>query len=142
MIVDASVIVAANSESEAAHVVARAWYAAALEQGLSAPVIVWSEVAAAIARQSGRADFAQQVIANLKASPIRFVPVDEDLATRAAEIARSQRIRGCDAIYVALAAMTGEPLVTLDDEQIARGAAVATVMRPAIAAGENQPVDN
>lgn len=144
VIVDASVIVAANSDHEAGHVVARAWYDVAVQGKLAAPMILWSEVAAAIARESGSADLAERVIANLRVSPITFVPVDEDLAAEAAEIARTRRIRGCDAIYVALAVRLNEPLITLDEEQLRRGGAVAVVQRPSAPepealAGDNGP---
>ena len=52
------------------------------------------------------------------------------LAEQAAAIAAEHRIRGCDALYVALADMLSEPLVTLDRQQLERGAAVVTTRRP------------
>jgi predicted nucleic acid-binding protein len=57
-------------------------------------------------------------------------PVTFGLAERAAEIAAEYKIRGCDAIYVALAEQLGEELVTLDNEQLTRSTAVISARRP------------
>jgi predicted nucleic acid-binding protein len=56
--------------------------------------------------------------------------VDIELAGQAADIAIEARLRGCDAVYVALAAQLGERLVTLDAEQLEPAGAVVTVGRP------------
>lgn len=134
MIVDASVLAAAHLEHEPAHARARTWYARAVRSELAAPTIVLAEVSAAIARATGDGSLAEQAIANLLRSPIEFVLVDRELALRAAVIGREQRLRGCDAIYVALAVQLGRPLVTLDAEQLTRGAGVAVLLRPGEAA--------
>jgi predicted nucleic acid-binding protein len=52
------------------------------------------------------------------------------MAERAAGIAVEHGIRGCDAVYVALAEQFGDVLVTLDRQQLERGAAVAPVREP------------
>ncbi len=130
MIVDASVLVAANSGHESAHGVARLWYEQAIRSDLAAPAIVLAEVAAAISRATGNESLAESVVANLVRSPINFVAVDQELAAEAATIAIRQRIRGCDAIYVALAARLARPLVTFDGEQLSRSAPAAEARRP------------
>jgi len=56
--------------------------------------------------------------------------VTAGLAERAATIAADDQIRGCDAIYVALAEQLDDHLVTLDQQQLERGAAVVTVYKP------------
>jgi predicted nucleic acid-binding protein len=61
---------------------------------------------------------------------IELVPVSMALAERAAWISSEHRIRGCDAVYVALANQSNETLVTLDRQQLERGAAVVTVHTP------------
>jgi predicted nucleic acid-binding protein len=61
---------------------------------------------------------------------VELFPVTETLAARAAEIAAEQRIRGCDAIYVALAKQLQMELITLDRHQLERGAAVVMTRRP------------
>jgi len=48
------------------------------------------------------------------------------LSTLAAE----HRIRGCDAVYVALARQLDMPLITLDRQQLERGAAVVATRVP------------
>ena len=86
------------------------------------------EVAAALVRQVGDGDVTSRAL--LRLVDVRFFdlrPVDDALARRAATVARTLQLKGCDAVYVALAAMTGEPLATLDLEQRTRGAAVATM---------------
>ena len=50
---------------------------------------------------------------------ITLYPITTSIAERAAEIAADYKIRGCDAVYVALAEQLGDELVTLDSEQLA-----------------------
>ncbi len=90
----------------------------------------WAEVAAAITRATDNESLAESVVANLARSPINFVAVDQELAAEAANIAIRQRVRGCDAIYMALAARLGRPLVTLDGEQLSRSGPAAEARRP------------
>jgi predicted nucleic acid-binding protein len=61
---------------------------------------------------------------------IQLIPVTLALAERAALIAAEHRIRGCDAVYVVLAEQLSDALVTLDPQQLERGAAVVTVRAP------------
>jgi predicted nucleic acid-binding protein len=70
-------------------------------------------------------------MAFLRTSPLfELIPVTEALAVRAAEIAASERIRGCDSIYVALAAQFEMDLVTFDGQQLERGAAIVVTRTP------------
>jgi predicted nucleic acid-binding protein len=50
------------------------------------------------------------------------VEIDEGLGRLAAELAASLRLRGADAVYVAVASVTGERLVTWDREVVSRAA--------------------
>jgi predicted nucleic acid-binding protein len=61
---------------------------------------------------------------------IELVQITTSLAERAAAIAAEHRIRGCDAVYVALADQLSDTLVTLDRQQLERGAALVTVRAP------------
>ena len=61
---------------------------------------------------------------------VELFPVTEALTARAAEIAADEKIRGCDAIYVALARQLEMELVTQDGQQHDRGAAVVRTRRP------------
>lgn len=58
-------------------------------------------------------------------------PVTRELATAAAELAVTHRLRGCDAVYVALARQFDDVLATFDEEQLPRSAAAIRVERPA-----------
>ena len=132
-IMDASVAVALVNAQEQEHATCWAWIEQArrADEPVSAPVILLSEVAAALSRGMGDAALARRVVQQWARSDlIELVPVTVLLAERAAAIAAEHRIRGCDAVYVALADLSGEPLVTLDRQQIERGAVAATVRRP------------
>ena len=58
------------------------------------------------------------------------MPMDQSLAHEAAKIAGSRRLRGADAVYVALAAACQEPLLTLDAEMLERAQGVAEALTP------------
>lgn len=132
-VVDASVVVSTLNSDEVSHGPSRDWWEATLRagQGLHAPAIVLPEATAGVARFLEDPSLAAAYVARLMSTvPVTLWPVSEALAHRAAEIVGSQRIRGCDAVYLALAEGLGEPLVTLDAEQLARGSAVAVTRRP------------
>lgn len=90
-----------------------------------------AEVAAALAcglHDPAQAMRAVSLLRNSKV--IRLQQVSVVLAERAAQLAADQKIRGCDAVYVALAAQLGQPLVTLDRQQYVRGGKVVQVLEP------------
>ncbi len=132
-VIDASVYVALSNAGEAAHAASFAWLRRTIEEGaaITAPNIILAEVAAALSRGLGDPALALQAVATLQQSKIiTLMPVSQSLAELAAVIAAQHRIRGCDAIYVALAQQTGDALVTLDQQQLARGAAVVSTHPP------------
>lgn len=132
-VIDASIYIALVTPREDAHQTTRAWYEAALRSGESiyAPVIILCEVVAAISRGQDDSVRAQKVADALKRSQaITLHTISLPLADRAAMIATEHRIRGCDAIYVALAEAIGEDLLTLDRQQKERGAAVVDTRSP------------
>jgi len=132
-VVDASVVVAALHADEAGHAASLAWWEAALRagDGLFAPAIVLAEAAAGVARFLDAPNLAGGYVGRwLAASRVTIWPVWASLATRAAEIVGTERVRGCDAVYLALAEALGQPLVTLDTEQLERGTTVVPTMRP------------
>lgn len=132
-VVDASVWVALFKEDEAGHAECRTWLNDQIDAGsvFSIPSIALPEVAAAIARGVGNDLLARQAAELLRERSLTEIhTVDEQLATRASEVARQARIRGCDAVYVALAAKLHKPLVTLDGQQGERGASVVDVQSP------------
>jgi predicted nucleic acid-binding protein len=132
-VIDASVYVALINAHEGDHAPSWAWFqqTQSTQDPIAAPVILLAEVAAAISRGVGDAALAHQVVEQLLHSRvIELVPVTSKIAERAAAIAADHQIRGCDALYVALAQELGDYLVTLDQQQLERGAAVVTTHRP------------
>jgi len=132
-VIDASVYVALINAQEAAHARTWSWFEEtqlALEP-LAAPVILLAETAAALSRGMGDAILAREAVEQLvRSRVIELLPVAAALARRAAIIAAEQRIRGCDAIYVALAEQLNDDLITLDRQQLERGAAVVVTRQP------------
>jgi predicted nucleic acid-binding protein len=61
---------------------------------------------------------------------VRLVALDETLLDAAADIAADRALRGADAVYVAVALRHGCTLVSLDNEQRERAAAIVPVMTP------------
>lgn len=132
-VVDASVYVALFKADEPGHESSRKWLAEAGEgeEPVVSPVILLAEVAAALGRGLGDEALARQAVGLLRTKRlVEVFPVSEALAARAAEIAAEQRIRGCDAIYVALAQQLQMELVTVDQQQLERGATVVPTRRP------------
>ncbi len=134
-VVDASVMTAYFKRDDAGHPAASAGLGAALRNGhpIIAPNVVLAEVGAAVRRSTGDAALGHAVVTELQRMPgLHLVPVSNALALRASEIAVEHGLRGCDALYIAVAEESGEILVTLDEEQLTRGAAVVRTGRPAV----------
>jgi predicted nucleic acid-binding protein len=132
-VVDASVLIAAERKGETGHRASRTWLRRVTVEGstLAAPSIVLPEIAAALARATGDVALANESVQRFRRDLLVIEPVTESLAARAAEIAAVHGIRGCDAVYVALAERRGEDLVTLDRHQLERGSAVVPTCEPA-----------
>ncbi len=132
-VIDASVYVALINAHESTHASSWVWFeqAQATREPVVAPVILLAEVAAALSRGVGDPALAHRVVQQLlRSKVIELVPVTTAMAERSAAIAADHRIRGCDAIYVALAEQLSDHLVTLDQQQLERGAAVVTTRKP------------
>lgn len=132
-VVDASVYVALANAQDVFHTRSRSWLQASEEQDeqLWAPAILVSEVAAALSRGQSDPMLALKAVRRLRASRrLRLVAVSTSLAFSAAQVAAQQRMRGCDALYVALAQRLGETLVTLDRRQLERGAMLIETRQP------------
>lgn len=133
VVLDASVYVAMLKQEEPNHAASQKWYNDALASGTSlvAPLPFLAEVAGAISRSTGDTQLAEAVIAQIQSlGVIELIPVNDFLGVRAAEIAARYRLRGCDALYVAVAEQLGAVLVSLDQEQLARATAVIPTHSP------------
>lgn len=131
--VDASVFVSAFTPSEPAHQASKDFLFQVRQKGapLIVPTLVIVEIAAAIGRGQGKPDLGYAFAMQVNRFPdITFVPLDDDLAGEAAEIAASHRLRGSDAVYVAVARRFAAALVTLDSEQAGRAESLVPVRLP------------
>lgn len=123
MVIDASVWVAAFLSRDVHHGEVTAFLRKLIEDGLSVtiPVLALCEIAGAIGRQTTEPELAEKALGFLLAqSWIRFAPLNESLAAQAASLAARQRLRGADAVYVALAAQENGIIITLDREMLER----------------------
>ncbi len=66
-------------------------------------------------------------------NPLLLVHASDELAEAAGAIAATHRLRGADAVYVALAAHLNAPLITWDQEQIERTTGAISAITPATA---------
>jgi predicted nucleic acid-binding protein len=133
MVVDASVWVSRLVPQDIHHTASRRWLERRVADGelLSAPMFLLSEVAGAISSRTGEPALARQAVERLTRFPaLRLVSVDQRLGKESARLAADLRMRGADAVYVALARLLNVPLVTWDDEQMTRGREVIQAQLP------------
>jgi predicted nucleic acid-binding protein len=71
---------------------------------------------------------------------LTLIPLTAATARQAAELAANHRLRGADAVYLAVARRYGTALVSRDEEQRTRGSAVAMCQTPEEALAERQAV--
>ena len=103
-----------------------------LRSDVYCPTLVLPECAGAVIRPTGDLPLARRVVASLQTLPgLQLVSLTEARAVEAMEIALRLRLRGADAVYVALAQEFGTLLITWDREMLTRGAQAVSVMTPA-----------
>lgn len=132
-VIDASVYVSLVNAHEKAHASSWTWFedTQARDERIVAPVILLAEVASALSRGVGDPELANKAVQQLRESSlVELVPVTRNLAEIAAVIAAEHRIRGCDAVYAAVAARLDDELVTLDRQQLKRAASIIRVRKP------------
>lgn len=133
MIVDASVWVASVLMEDARHEISLAFMHRFVteRQIATLPLLAWAEIAGAVARRTGDADRGLKAAGLVTAQAwVRGVPLDASLANESMRLAAKLRLRGADAIYVALAVTYREALITLDAEMLERARGVADVFTP------------
>ena len=95
-----------------------------------APGLLLIEVGATMARRVGL-DEARRTVAMLRRMPyLRLSALDTIAVARSTTVAIDTRLRGADAVYVALAQRLGVPLISWDGEHNTRATALITVYRP------------
>ena len=132
-VVDASVWVSRFILSDEYHTQSRQWLEQRIRDRtpLFYPTIVLAEVAGAVARKTRRESdglAALRVIRSLCGT--RLFTTDIEAAEVAANVAAAFRLRGMDAIYIALAMRLSFPLVTWDGEQSRRVTAPIVALTP------------
>lgn len=131
--VDASVFVNAVNPHEQGQAASLQALSAIHERGdpIIVPALLLTEVASALGRATGDARGAVQYADAIAALPnLSLVTMTPAVARQAAGLAATHRLRGADAVYVAVALRYGAVLVTRDSEQRTRGAAAVTCQSP------------
>jgi predicted nucleic acid-binding protein len=134
IVVDASVWVSYMVPQEINHLTSRRWINQYLAGGgqIVAPLLLTVEVGGAVARRSGRSVEARQAVAVIVRLPTtRWIALDYRLTLAATRLAIDLRLRGADALYVAVAVQFNIPLITWDHEQIDRAGVRLEVRTPA-----------
>ncbi len=136
--VDASVFLNAYNTREPGHADSRRLLdrLRANADPIIVPALVLPEVAATIRRGHPDPSLARAFADAIARLPhLVLIPLDEVLARQAVDVAAQHRLRGADAVYVAVALRFGSTLVTLDREQHDRAAAVLNTRYPVELAG-------
>ena len=133
IVIDASVWVSWFFPPDRFHEVSRIWLSRMIAAGetIVIPSLALTEVAGGVARRSGRPALGRGAALKLLDVPTLEVdPVDEALALLAASCAADLKLKGSDAVYVAVAYGAGIPLATWDREQATRSRPLITTLQP------------
>ena len=131
--IDASVFVNAFNPHEDGHAQSLKILSAIQERGdpVIVPTLLTVEVASAVARATDDSAGPLQYARATAALPhLTLVSPTPAMARHAADLAATHRLRGADAVYLAVARRYGTTLVSRDDEQRTRGSAVALCQTP------------
>ena len=131
--IDASVFINSEIEGEQFHEYSAKLMQTIKKKGITiiVPEIALPEISSAIARGTDDTIKALKFLRELKQIPnVVFVPIDRELADEASRIAAEFRLRGCDAIYAAVAYMFNAKLITLDKQQSERAMECIQVASP------------
>jgi len=96
------------------------------------PTLLLVEVATSVARAKDDANRGIAIARAIRGIPGQvWVPLDDALAEEAARWGAEYRLRGADAVYVAVARRYGASLVTRDRQQLERLPSTLPVLTPA-----------
>ncbi len=133
IVVDASVFTSVYVQADTHHGPSRQWLRRYVLSGqrLVAPPLLAVEVASAVARRTNDSACGEHALNGLlQLSALRLITINRRLYIAAARLACDLRLRGADAVYVAVAERLGVPLITWDNEHLTRGAQRITVYTP------------
>lgn len=131
--IDANVFVSSSSLADKLSAESEEFLCRAGQQELRVycPTLLLPEVASAIIRPISDINAAKITLASVERFPnLSFVELTEPRSQAAVRIALTCRLRGADAIYVAVAQEYGTTLATWDQELLSRGVTAVTVMTP------------
>jgi predicted nucleic acid-binding protein len=134
MVVDASVWVGVFHTGDVHHEIALLLLHQVIAKRVDVhvPNLALAEVAGVFARQTGSSAAARRTVRAVLSVPgLQRHGFDDELADQACAIAGRCRLRGADAVYVALAAQLRVPLVSLDQEILERAARIVSALTPA-----------
>ena len=98
---------------------------------LHRPTLLVPETAASLARCANNAGVGQNSVRWVTSFPgMNLISLDLARVLQAARLAATYRMRGADAVYVAVAQEIGTTLITWDAEMLSRGAQAVAVMTP------------
>jgi predicted nucleic acid-binding protein len=126
LVLGANLWIAAFDPSDAFHgdSVAVLAEAARLDLPLAGPSFLVLESTCALARRVNDPRCAQAASAQMAAHPaLHLEPLSAELLAEAERLGIERRLRGADALYLATATKLGCPLLSWDEELIARGGA-------------------
>jgi len=132
--VDSSVFVSAARTSEVGNAESTAFLTWVRNERprLFLPTLIMAEVATALSRTGSEPGLAHEYAMAVGQLPNTvLVALDEGLARESAALGAQHRLRGADAVYLASAALFAAELITLDREQLERGAGIVQTLSPA-----------
>jgi predicted nucleic acid-binding protein len=131
--IDASVHINAVNPTEIGSAESRAFLKQLREQPrpMFSPTLLLVEVATSVARAKNDANRGVAIARAIYGRPGQvWVPLDGALAEEAARLGAEYRLRGADAVYVAVAKRYGATLVTRDRQQLERLPSAVMVLTP------------
>lgn len=133
IVVDASVWVSLFVPQDVHHHQSRRWIEERISDrtDLVIPALLPIEVSGAISRRTGEPNLAHRAVGILLRVPgVRLIPIEQQLGMLSARVAADLRMRGADAVYVAVAHRLNVPLVTWDLEQADRASNLISAHTP------------
>jgi len=131
--IDASVIVNSFFPKESQHQYSYELmkYIHASQTIVYLPELVLPEISSAIVRGTADSELAIEFIKQMLAIPFfNYIPIDRDISFSAAEIAAISKLKGADAIYIAVSKYFNISLITLDIRQKEKGSSFIQVYTP------------
>jgi predicted nucleic acid-binding protein len=131
--IDASIFVNAFNPYEVGHETSHQFmqWIYRSQQSVIVPTLLLPELGSAIGRGRGDAQLAREFVARIHdLAHFFFAELTDELALLSASVAATYRLRGSDAVYVAVAQRFGATLITLDREQRQRVASAIPARSP------------